>query len=505
MNILQAIADPNLFAPFLGSNHTSWEPWFGALAALYGLPVKGSIRRDAVRACTGRKCSMLPVNGFSTALFLTGRRSGKSRMAAIVGAYEASLTGNHQKLAKGEQGLVAILAPTKHQSTIVTGYIRAIYDVPLLQQEIIREDGDGFDLVNNVSIRILTGDHRSIRGFTLLAAVVDEAAFFGLDQDARVKSDTELMRALKPGLATTGGKLVAISSPYARKGWCFQTYEKGFGNNAGKTLVWNAPSRYMNNTLPQSVVDDAIAEDLQAAKSEYLGEFRDDIAAFLPREVIAALVVKGRRELLPRESTFYVAFVDMSGGRGDDAALAVAHRDGSKVVVDLLRRYRPPFNPNDVIVQMVGELRKYSIRSVTGDAYSAEFTSRGFKAQRIHYLQAEKPKSALYLELLPRICSGGIELLDDEHLVNQLASLERRTRSGGRDSVDQGPHTTRFWRKRRRLIRMGEKTKERLVDPDQVQMDEQFGKAVKSRSASHWPAGGLPSRRSCERHPRTGR
>jgi len=39
----------------------------------------------------------------------------------------------------------------------------------------------------------------------------------------------------------------------------------------------------------------------------------------------------------------------------------------------------------------------------------------------------------------PRLCSGEIELLDDERLVSQIASLERRTRSGGRDIIDHPP------------------------------------------------------------------
>jgi hypothetical protein len=34
------------------------------------------------------------------------------------------------------------------------------------------------------------------------------------------------------------------------------------------------------------------------------------------------------------------------------------------------------------------------------------------------------------------LCSGEIELLDHPALIDQLAALERRTRSGGRDVVD---------------------------------------------------------------------
>src|SRR5205085_7711562 len=43
------------------------------------------------------------------------------------------------------------------------------------------------------------------------------------------------------------------------------------------------------------------------------------------------------------------------------------------------------------------------------------------------------------LELLPRLCSGEIELPDDRALIDQLAGLERRTRSGGKDVIDHPP------------------------------------------------------------------
>ena len=195
----------------------------------------------------------------------------------------------------------------------------------------------------------------------------------------------------------------------------------------------------MNCTLPQKIVDDALAEDLQAAKSEYLAEWREDVEEFLLRSLIESLVVSGRKELLPRPGVSYVAFADLSGGRSDDAALAIAHRDEKKLIIDALRRYRPPCNPQDVICLMTDALRKYGVRRVTGDNYAAEFVSRGFQSQGTQYIKSEKVKSALYLELLPRLCSGEIELLDDDHLVNQLASLERRTRSGGRDIVDHAP------------------------------------------------------------------
>jgi hypothetical protein len=435
MNIIEAIHDPKLFRPFLGDNLGSWQGWFTALRVLYGLPV-GQDEYKLIQECTHRFPSMMPKDGFDCALFLTGRRSGKSRTAAIIGAYEAVLAGHEKKLAKGEVGCVAICAPTKWQGRVCRDYLRSIFDTPLLENEIEDESSAGFTLTNGNEIQILAGDFRTVRGFTLIAAIVDEVAFFGYDDEGKVRSDTELIRAIRPALATTRGKLVAITSPYATKGWTWHTHKKNHGNDEGNVLVWNCPSRSMNPTLPQSVIDDAMAEDLAAAKSEYFGEFRDDIAEFLPRSIIEALVVKGRQELLPRGDTRYSAFCDLSGGRVDDAALAIAHREDRKVIVDYMQRFRPPFSPHQIVAQMCDEIRRFSVRYVVGDNYAADFVSKSFESYGVRYQKAEKPKSQLYLELLPRLCSGEIELLDNETLVSQLASLERRTRSGGRDAID---------------------------------------------------------------------
>lgn len=438
MNIIESIQDENLFKSFLGDDLESWKNWIVALKAVYGLGIYSKASREVAKLCTGREALDFPDEGFNTALFLTGRRSGKSRTAAVIGAYEAVLAGHEKKLSKGEHGVVIICAPSKSQGRIVKDYLRSIFEVEMLRDEIVGETKSGFDLANGSRIEIQAGDWRTIRGFTVLAAIVDEACFFGYDAESNVKSDTELVRALQPALATVNGKLICISSPYARKGWCYSQYKRNFGNDAGKVLVWNAPSKTMNPLLLQSKIDQAMEEDLAAAKSEYLGEFRDDIAAFIPRAVVEQLVVPGRKELPPERRRCYSAFVDMASGSGsgDDATLAIAHREDRKVVIDLLRRYRPPFNAHAVVAKMAETIAQYHTFQVTGDNWAAGFVARAFEGCGIRYLKSSKNKNILYAELLPRLCSGEIELLDDETLVNQLASLERRTRAGGRDQID---------------------------------------------------------------------
>ena len=213
MNIIEAIKHPQLFRPFLGDDLASWKAWLAALRVLYGLPMFPKYH-GIIKKCTGRDPLKMPKTGFDTALFLTGRRSGKSRISAIIAAYEAILAGHEHKLSKGEFAVVPILAPSKSQAGIIKSYVRAVFDqTDILRNEIVEEVKEGFLLRNNVRIEILAGDFRTIRGFTLIAAIVDEAAFFGLDSDSKVRSDTELIRAVKPALASIQGRLIAISSP----------------------------------------------------------------------------------------------------------------------------------------------------------------------------------------------------------------------------------------------------------------------------------------------------
>lgn len=447
MNILAAIKDENLFRPFLGDDLTSWRAWNAALRALYGLRIKTEQARQLIKQCTGREASELPAEGFRTGLFLVGRRSGKSRIAAVIGGFEALFGGHEKRLAKGESGIIPIVSPTKYQSSIVWRYLSALFDTPLLAQEMVdkKDSEKSITLRNGIEIRILIGDWRSVRGPSVVCAIIDEVCFFGLTEESKVRNDTELVRALRPALMTTGGKLIAISSKYAKKGWAYGQWLRQHGCNRGvspsfkpawTTLVWDCASRVMNPTLSQAEIEAAYAEDPAAARSEFGGEWREDVSEFVPRSLIESLVAKGRKELLPRNSTSYFAFSDLSGGRNDDAGLAIAHREDRKIVLDLVKVWRAPFNPHLVIAEQADELKRFHLLRVSGDNYAAEFVADSFKSNGISYTKSELNKSELYRELLPRLCSAEIELLDNEMLIDQLAGLERRTRSGGKDIID---------------------------------------------------------------------
>jgi hypothetical protein len=92
-----------------------------------------------------------------------------------------------------------------------------------------------------------------------------------------------------------------------------------------------------------------------------------------------------------------------------------------------------------VALEFSQTVKRYGIASVTGDRYGGEWPVEQFRKQGIEYQTAELTRSELYLELLPMVNSGAVELLDNTRLLAQLAGLERRVGRSGKDSVDHRP------------------------------------------------------------------
>jgi hypothetical protein len=95
--------------------------------------------------------------------------------------------------------------------------------------------------------------------------------------------------------------------------------------------------------------------------------------------------------------------------------------------------------PADTVAHYAEVLKSYGIRKITGDRYAGSWPADEFDKHGIEYTPSEKPKSGLYLDLLPALNSGRVELPPDDKLTNQLLRLERRTARGGRDSIDHPP------------------------------------------------------------------
>ncbi len=432
INILDACRDQELFGNWFRDRST-WRSWFVFLRALFGLPMDEDARQ-LFEQCTGRPTP--PSGGTQEAWLVCGRRSGKSLILALVAVFLAAFNDWGIYLAPGERGTVMVLATERRQARVLFRYVRAfLFNVPMLWAMVERETTEAIDLTNGITIEIQTASFRTVRGYTLVAALCDEIAFWRSEDSAN--PDDEIVAAIRPAMATIPrAMLLCASSPYARRGVLWNSFRRHYGKDSS-ALVWKAPTRTMNPTVPQSVIDDAIEADPANAAAEYGAEFRVDIETFLTREVVEGAIVPGRHELPPTSGASYVAFVDPSGGSADSMTLAIAHRDkDGRGILDALRECRPPFSPEAVVEEFSALLRTYGVRSVEGDRYAGEWPRERFRVHSIEYRPAERPKAEIYCDFLPILNSGRADLLDHTRLVSQISGLERRTARGGRDSID---------------------------------------------------------------------
>jgi hypothetical protein len=190
---------------------------------------------------------------------------------------------------------------------------------------------------------------RRTRGTTLIAAVCDEIAWWKTEDSAL--PDVEVLRSLRPGLMTTRGPLIAISSPFGRRGELWKAFERHFAKPTSRTLVARAPSITMNPGLDPDWIAEQIALDPIGGAGEYLAEFRNDVDAFLRQEFVEACTVHGRHELQPINGRRYHAFTDASGGASDSFTLGISHLEDNIAILDCIRKVKPPFSHQNAVAE----------------------------------------------------------------------------------------------------------------------------------------------------------
>jgi hypothetical protein len=269
--------------------------------------------------------------------------------------------------------------------------------------------------------------------------ICDEMAFW-MDGETSTNPADEILAAVRPGLATTSGPLIAASSPHAKSGELYDAFRLHYGAQGDPAiLVAKGTTREFNVTFSQAVVDRALLRDPAKNRAEYLAIFRDDVSAYVPRAAVLACVEEGCYERPRVPYSQYVAFVDCASGSGSDSmALCVAHRGSDeRITIDAIREHRPPFSPAAAVAEYAALLKSYKITRVAGDKWGKGFVFEAFAQCGINYDDSAANKSEIYRDALGCINSGGVSLLDNERLVSQLVSLERSTpRGSNRDVID---------------------------------------------------------------------
>jgi hypothetical protein len=330
----KALTSPDLFESLLAGD--SWSARRCVLIAAMGEPLTAT-ERELFQKLSGRQHE--PGQRVDELVAVVARRGGKSRAASILTADIAACC-THNGLAPGEKPRVLCLAQNREQAAVVLQYVEGIFqEVPLLTPMVVNRTAESITLRNGITIEVRSASFRGLRGVTSVAVIADETAFWYSEDSGSTNSDAEILGAVRPSLATTGGPLIIISSPHGKSGELYAAFKDHFGEKGDpRILVVNGPTRDFNPLLPQEVVDRALARDYELNKAEYLGQFRDDITNFVNRDILERAVVPSRFELQPVHGVKYNGFIDAAGGTGRDSfTAAVAHRTPEgKVVLDLV-------------------------------------------------------------------------------------------------------------------------------------------------------------------------
>jgi hypothetical protein len=137
------------------------------------------------------------------------RQSGKSTTVATLSVHTAVYQPG---------ALVLLLSPSLRQSVELFRKVTAVYQaagepVPAEAESVLR-----LELENASRIVALPGKEETIRGYSgVTLLVVDEAS--------RVADG--LYHAIRPMLSVSGGRLLALSTPFGKRGWWHQAWTEG--------------------------------------------------------------------------------------------------------------------------------------------------------------------------------------------------------------------------------------------------------------------------------------
>ncbi len=141
-------------------------------------------------------------------LLLCTRQAGKSTATAAVAVWEAIYNA---------PALILLLSPSLRQSQELFKKVRQFYtaspSVPIKTESALQ-----LELVNGSRIIALPGKEETIRGYSGVRLLI-------IDEASRV--DDGLYFGVRPMLAVSGGRMIALTTPFGKRGFFFDAWEKG--------------------------------------------------------------------------------------------------------------------------------------------------------------------------------------------------------------------------------------------------------------------------------------
>lgn len=193
------------------------------------------------------------------------RQSGKSTVSSVLAVHAAVYEPGSP---------VLLISPSMRQSGEVFRKCMAAYQT--LGRPVVAEAENALSLLleNGSRIISLPGNAGTVRGYSgVRLVVIDEAAW----------TSDELPAALRPMLAVSGGRIIALSTPNGKRGWFWEAWAQGDGWKKVKIPATDCPriTREFLEEERQALGDRRFAQ-------EYLCEFVEVVDQAFGEDAIRA-------------------------------------------------------------------------------------------------------------------------------------------------------------------------------------------------------------------------
>lgn len=202
-------------------------------------------------------------------LVLCSRQSGKSETAAALALHSVLLQPG---------ALVLLLSPSERQSGELAVKVARLFDCAAaagLALPAVRRSALQLHLQNGSRIVALPDNEATVRGYSGVALLV-------VDEAARVADS--LYATIRPMLAVSRGRLLALSTPFGKRGWFYDE--------------WSKPERHWQRIrltaaecpriTPEFLAEERVALGDRWYRQEYECSFEDNAAALFAYEDLMA-------------------------------------------------------------------------------------------------------------------------------------------------------------------------------------------------------------------------
>ena len=250
----------------------------------------------------------------------SGRQVGKS---TVISMKAGNFAMNNPKKT------IMVIASTERQAQLL--FEKILAHIHGTKKSIIMKGKDRptkhkLKLINGSVIHCLpTGDSGyGIRGFTIDALYADEAHFIG----------EEVWAAVSPMLATTGGNIILLSTPFGVQGYFYRCFhDKNFKSfHISTEEVAEGRSNPMKTRLKEFLKDEKVRMTKLQYQQEYLGLFVGGIDRFISDEQIDELCKRDPKENYKPIGDKFQG-IDIARRGGDECPMISFDRIGRKKLI----------------------------------------------------------------------------------------------------------------------------------------------------------------------------